>query len=207
MSKGLLVAVDGSENALRAVQYAIKLANECGRRIHLVTAYEAPRLYGEIAVYVSRDRMAELQRQSAEIALEGAEQRLREAAVPYTREILSGPVAAVIAGRADELGCDSIVIDGDRQPAHGIGINEDHPSCARAGDAREVSAASRFACLTTRTSVFSSERIRSAVLQNRGLLLDGSSRPLDMQPAENVVRFSRGREHSRERRESSTRGH
>jgi nucleotide-binding universal stress UspA family protein len=111
MRKKLLVAVDGSANALRAVQYAIELAKESGSAsLHLVTAHEEPRVYGEIAVYVTIEKMAELQRQAAEGALEEAERLIRQAAVPYTREILVGPVAAVIAKRADELGCDSIVM-------------------------------------------------------------------------------------------------
>jgi nucleotide-binding universal stress UspA family protein len=107
----LLVAVDGSANALRAVRYAIELAKENGSvSVHLVNAHEEPRVYGEIAVYVTPEKMAELQRQAAEGALEEAERLIRQAAVPYTREILVGPVAAVIAKRADELGCDTIVI-------------------------------------------------------------------------------------------------
>jgi nucleotide-binding universal stress UspA family protein len=111
MRKQLLVAVDGSANALRAVHYAIKLAKENGTlSLHLVTAHEEPLLYGEIAVYVTPEKMADLQRQAAEGALTEAEQRIQQAAVPYTREILVGPVAAVIAKRADELGCESIVI-------------------------------------------------------------------------------------------------
>ena len=111
MRDKLLVAVDGSANALRAVQYAIKLARENGPvSVHLVTAHEEPLVYGEIAVYVTLDKMAELQREAAEGALEEAEKLFRQAAVPYTRDVLVGPVAAVIAKRADELGCDSIVI-------------------------------------------------------------------------------------------------
>jgi len=78
--------------------------------VHLVNAHEEPRVYGEIAVYVTPEKMAELQRQAAEGALEEAERLIRQAAVPYAHEILVGPVAAVIAKRADELGCDSIVI-------------------------------------------------------------------------------------------------
>ena len=111
MRKRLLVAVDGSANALRAVHYAIKLAKESGTlSLHLVTAHEEPLIYGEIAVYVTPEKMADLQRQAAEGALKEAEQLIQQAAVPYTREILVGPVAAVIAKRADELGCESIVI-------------------------------------------------------------------------------------------------
>ena len=107
----LLVAVDGSGNSLRAVQYAIRLATEYGRAsIHLVTVQEEPLLYGEIAVYATPEKIAALLQRAAEAALAEAEKLMQEAAVPYTREILTGSIAAVIAKRADELGCDSIVI-------------------------------------------------------------------------------------------------
>jgi len=107
----LLVPFDGSANALRALTYAISLAKKNGPlSIHVVTAHEAPEVYGEIAVYVSHEKMAELQRRQSETVLRVAEQILQEAAVPYTKEILVGNVAELIARRADELACDSIVM-------------------------------------------------------------------------------------------------
>lgn len=107
----LLVAVDGSENALRAVRYAIEVAHKSNRAsIHLVTAHEEPLVYGEIAVYVTPEKMAELQRWHGEALLAAAAQLLEQAGVSYTTEILVGHVGEVIARRADELGCDAIVM-------------------------------------------------------------------------------------------------
>lgn len=107
----VLVPFDGSDNSLRALRYAVSLAKENGPvEIHVVTAHDEPDIYGEIAVYVSREKMAELQRQLSEARLVEAEQILKEAAVPYEKEILIGNAAQVIARRADELGCDGIVM-------------------------------------------------------------------------------------------------
>lgn len=107
----LLVPVDGSDNALRAVRYAIKLAKENEPvAIHLVTAHEPPVLYGEIAVYVSEEKMERLQREHSEVLLAAAEQLLNEGDVAYTKEILIGPIAPSIASRAEQLGCDGIVM-------------------------------------------------------------------------------------------------
>jgi nucleotide-binding universal stress UspA family protein len=107
----LLVSFDGSDNALRALRYAISLAQENGPlEIHVVTAHDEPDIYGYMEAYVSREKLAELQRESSEARLEAAEQVLREAAVPYQKEILIGSIAEVIARRADELGCDGIVM-------------------------------------------------------------------------------------------------
>lgn len=107
----LLVPFDGSGSALHALQHAISLARENGPiEIHVVTAHAEPESYGEIAVYVSGEKMADLQRRNSEACLEVAERLLEEAAVPYQKEVLIGDLAQVIARRADELGCDGIVM-------------------------------------------------------------------------------------------------
>lgn len=107
----LLLPVDSSDNAIRAVQYAIGLAEECDSvAIHLVTAHEEPLLYGEIAVYVTPEKMAELQRLHSEEVIAAAEALLKEAGVRYTKEILVGDIPLVIARRAETLGCDAIVM-------------------------------------------------------------------------------------------------
>jgi nucleotide-binding universal stress UspA family protein len=107
----LLVAFDGSDNAVRALHHAIRIVQSGGHDvIHLVTAQDEPRIYGEIAVYVPEATMAELQRRHSEAIVAVAEKPLREAGVPFTTEVLVGPVAPAIARRADELGCDGIVM-------------------------------------------------------------------------------------------------
>jgi nucleotide-binding universal stress UspA family protein len=107
----LLVPFDGSDNSLRALRYAISLARENARiEIHVVTAHDEPDIYGEIAVYVTPEKMTDLQRQNSEAILATAEQVLKESGVRYEKEILIGNIAEVIARRADELGCDGIVM-------------------------------------------------------------------------------------------------
>ena len=116
----VLVPFDGSESALRAVRHVIALAEQNGPlSIHVVTVHEEPIIYGEIAVYVSLERMRELQRQHSEAVIAPAEELLRNAGVPYTREILVGRIAETIARHADELGCDGIVMGTHGQTAIG----------------------------------------------------------------------------------------
>lgn len=58
----LLVAVDGSESAGRALDHAIGLAKPLpGALIVVLTVHPEPLIYGEIQVYVSEKRMQELQ--------------------------------------------------------------------------------------------------------------------------------------------------
>jgi nucleotide-binding universal stress UspA family protein len=107
----LLVPFDASECSERALRYAIRLARDIGSvSIHVVNAHEEPDIYGEIAVYVTPEKMAELQRSGSETLLAGAEKILKESKVPYTTEILIGDIAEMIAKRADELGCKGIVM-------------------------------------------------------------------------------------------------
>lgn len=107
----LLVPVDGSENAMRALRHAVALAKAIpSSSIHVVTAHEEPIVFGEVAVYVSREKVAELQRKQSEGPLSMAVQVLEAAGVAHSREILEGSIAHAIARRADELGCDGIVM-------------------------------------------------------------------------------------------------
>src|SRR5688572_2823478 len=109
--KTILLAVDGSGAALRAVKEAIalaKLSPQCA--IRLVHAHDEPLTYGEIAVYVPREKMAALQRSHSEGILEAAEAQLKAAGVPYTKEVLSGPIGETIAAHAERADCDLIVM-------------------------------------------------------------------------------------------------
>jgi nucleotide-binding universal stress UspA family protein len=107
----LLVPFDGSDNALRGLAHAISLAQRNAPiSIHVVTVHELPDFYGAIEVYVSRERMAELQRAHSEGILQVARRMLQETGVPHTEEILIGPTAETIARQADALGCEGIVM-------------------------------------------------------------------------------------------------
>jgi nucleotide-binding universal stress UspA family protein len=107
----LLVPVDGSENALRAVRHAVATATLIGgASIHLLNAHEPPVIYGEIAVYVPREKMEALQRQHSEAILADAEAIVKKAGLSCTKHILVGHVPQEIAEHAKKLGCDAIVM-------------------------------------------------------------------------------------------------
>lgn len=96
---------------MRALDQAIALASRCpGCSIVLVHAHDEPHIYGEIAVYVPRPKMAELQRRHSEDILAAATAKLKDTGIPYTVEVLTGPIAQTIAGHAEHIGCDAIVM-------------------------------------------------------------------------------------------------
>lgn len=107
----LLVPVDGSTASLRALKVAVSLARlSPNASLHLVHVHEEPLIYGEIAVYVPREKMEALQRAHSDGILDIAEAELRDSGVRHTREVLSGPIAPTIAAHAERLGCDAIVM-------------------------------------------------------------------------------------------------
>jgi nucleotide-binding universal stress UspA family protein len=108
--KDFLVPIDGSECSLKAVRHAIALARGLDGEIHLVHGHEEPLLYGELAVYVPREKMEQMQRQHSEDILSRAEPLLQASGVRYTKGVLIGPIAEKIAEEAERLKCDAIVM-------------------------------------------------------------------------------------------------
>ena len=108
--KNILVPVDGSGAALRALEQAVALARLSGGTLHLVHAHEDPDIYGRIALHVPREKMQALQREHSEDFLARAEAGLKGGPVPYTKSVLSGPIGPTIAQHAEKSGCDLIIM-------------------------------------------------------------------------------------------------
>jgi nucleotide-binding universal stress UspA family protein len=107
----ILVPLDGSECALRALAFAIQRAQEApGSSLSVLTVHQTPIVYGEIEVYVGKARMEQLAAQHDQQVLRAGEERIASAGVPYAMEAIEGDPAEVIARRAKELGCDLIIM-------------------------------------------------------------------------------------------------
>ncbi len=107
----LLVPIDGSDNANRALRHAIRLAKENGPvELHIVYAHEPPIIYGEIAIYVSEEKVKELQRRYGEDILKSAIETAKAAGLKFTSQILIGDIPQAIVKCAEDLGCDGIVM-------------------------------------------------------------------------------------------------
>lgn len=107
----LLVAFDGSDSSKRALRHAIDVAR--GRpqtKLHVLHAYEIPLVYGEIALYVSDDKLAEIQRSHSEEILAQAIAILKDSGVPHETEVVRGFAPETIAKRAEALDCSGIVM-------------------------------------------------------------------------------------------------
>lgn len=107
----ILVAIDGSDNALRALDFAVHQARfSPNTELNLLTVLPPVRVYGEIEVYAGKEAMRELAARESLAILEAAARRLEAAGARFTQEQVEGDPAECIAGRAAELNCDSIVM-------------------------------------------------------------------------------------------------
>ena len=105
----ILVPVDGSETADRAVNHLLKLRQaEQPLDIHLLNV-QIP-IDGHARSFVSQDDVEEYHREEGLTALANARRILDEAAVPYTHHIAVGHVAETIIRYAREHRFDKILM-------------------------------------------------------------------------------------------------
>jgi nucleotide-binding universal stress UspA family protein len=105
-----LVPVDGSAAALRAVDYAARLAAGCQAMEIFLINVQPPTDSLELKRFMTTAEIEAMQEVRGGDALAAARQRLEAAGVAYTPEVLLGPVAETIVAYAREKGCDQIVM-------------------------------------------------------------------------------------------------
>ena len=57
----LLVAIDGSAPSERAADHAIRLSAKYGMPVHFVTVFPEPLVYGEVEIYMTKDKAKKIQ--------------------------------------------------------------------------------------------------------------------------------------------------
>jgi nucleotide-binding universal stress UspA family protein len=108
----ILVAVDGSKHALNAVQRLIEHAEWYRGKpaVELVTVHlPVPRLPG-MGAAVGKNQIQKYYEQEGGALLASAKRKLDAAGIPYTAEVLVGPVADSIVQHAKAKRCDLIYI-------------------------------------------------------------------------------------------------
>lgn len=108
----ILVPVDGSDHALRALEFAVeKFAPNLGTQVdlHLLNV-QPPIAQGEVRMFVGEEQIRAWQQEQGEAASSRATKLLDELDVPYTSHICVGHAIEAIASFAVERGCDLIVM-------------------------------------------------------------------------------------------------
>jgi nucleotide-binding universal stress UspA family protein len=107
----ILVAIDGSDTALRALDFAVKQAR-CApaAELHVLNVQPTLSNYTAAEIYLTAERIHEVAAEKARAILETAAQHLNRCDCRFVLEQLEGDPAETIAHRADELGCESITM-------------------------------------------------------------------------------------------------
>ncbi|WP_024301804.1 universal stress protein [Pseudogulbenkiania sp. MAI-1] len=110
MTMRILVALDGSEPSLKAIDYVLRLhAAVSDLEIHLLNV-QIPLESGHVRMFVSHDDLQEYYREQGQAALKEGRERLEQAGVPCSVHVAVGHSAETIAHFARERGSDTIVM-------------------------------------------------------------------------------------------------
>ena len=113
----ILVAIDGSDTALRALDFAVRQARHApAAELHVLTVQPTLSNYTAAEIYVTAERIHQVAAERARGILDAAAERLKTVDCRFELEQLEGDPAGTIAGRAAELGCESIIMG-----THGLG--------------------------------------------------------------------------------------
>jgi len=107
--KRLLVPVDGSQGASRALAHAIGRAREVKSEIHVLHVVP-PMSYDELRIYAERDDIATIRREANQRLLSSATEELKAAGVACVAHLLDGDTAQTIVQFADAQGMDEIIL-------------------------------------------------------------------------------------------------
>ena len=106
----ILVPVDGSESANRAVEHVIEQAKiQPGTEIHVLNV-QARVLSGHARMFISEQQLNDYYREEGFAALKPAQERLKQANAQYTHHISVGRAAETIAQYAKENNIDQVIM-------------------------------------------------------------------------------------------------
>jgi len=106
----ILLAMDGSENALRAVSYLIKRASATRDQYEVSLVNVQYPLHGTVATFINGAQVKQYHRDEGVKALAPAQALLDGVGIAHSEHLFVGEPAEVISRFAREHGCDEIVI-------------------------------------------------------------------------------------------------
>ena len=107
----VLLAVDGSKSALKAVDWVIEHLGEARSKpaIELVAVHLPIPKVPNLGKVVGKSQIERFYREEGEESIASAKRRLERAGIPYQARLLVGPVAETLVKQAKSSGCDLIV--------------------------------------------------------------------------------------------------
>lgn len=111
-----LIPLDGSDQALRALDFAVQEAQARTVKPNLVLLHVEAPLSSDISRFIDSQTINDYHREAGEKVIQPAREKLATSGLAHTSHILVGEVAPTIAGFGDSKGCQMIVMG-----AHGNG--------------------------------------------------------------------------------------
>lgn len=109
MLRKILLAFDGSENSMKAADYALTMAKNNNAEVEIVHVRESVTSYSTRLVYDAVEMEKELASEAEEVIARGVE-KFKDSGVTFTTKIKIGHPAEVICEEAEEIGATEIVI-------------------------------------------------------------------------------------------------
>ncbi len=116
MTTSWLIAIDGSEPALKAVQHVMAQTLLLKAPVQLYLVNVQPSLSSDITRFIEEKVVDDFHRESANSALSLARSTLDAAGLSYSAHVLVGEAAPALVDFAKDKGCSMIVMG-----AHGFG--------------------------------------------------------------------------------------
>ena len=107
----LLVPVDGSEAALRVVEFALRMCRSSREPVtlHLLNV-QPPIASGGVRMFFKHEEIDAYYHDNGEAALRAARERLDQDGVTYVPHVSIGPIGETITAYAKEQRCDHIIM-------------------------------------------------------------------------------------------------
>jgi nucleotide-binding universal stress UspA family protein len=106
----ILLPLDGSEPALEAVRYALRLVHEGLRAQFVIANVQEPTYLYEMVLAPDADVLERVSGAAGAHSLEAGEALLKAAGVEYEREVASGDPAHTLVDIVERYGCDAVIM-------------------------------------------------------------------------------------------------
>ena len=115
MSTSYLIAIDGSDPSLKAVDYVIQETADRGTPAQIYLVNVQPPLPNDVTRFIDNKTVEDFHREAGDTALAAAKAKLTQANLAYTAHLLVGDAASAIVNFATDKNCGVIVMG-----AHGF---------------------------------------------------------------------------------------
>lgn len=116
MTRAYVIAVDGSEPSLRAVEFAIADAASRQQIPHIYLVNVQPALSSNVTRFIDAKTVEDFHRETGDEALASALARLKATDLPHSAHVLVGEAAPSLVDFAKAKSCDMIIMG-----THGFG--------------------------------------------------------------------------------------